>query len=50
MAADLRVRIAELKAQRSALPRSERKVISQRLQLVCDMLNWCETRAGYRVG
>jgi hypothetical protein len=48
VAAQLRVRIAELEGARAALPRSQGKAITQRLKMVRDMLKWCETRAGYR--
>lgn len=39
--------IAKLEAQRSALPRSERKPINQHLHTVRQLLAWCKTRAGY---
>lgn len=47
LARDLEARIAELKEQRAALPRSQRRPLNQRLHAAKQLLDWCKSRSGY---
>ena len=40
-------KIAELEAERSALPKSQRKAITAQLQSLRTTMRWCRSRAGY---
>ena len=39
--------IAQLEAERAALPRSERRPINKRIAMLRRHRDWCRTRAGY---
>ncbi|MEO7384911.1 MAG: hypothetical protein ABIU18_08260 [Novosphingobium sp.] len=39
--------IAELEAKRLTVPRSERRLLNERLHSLRELLAWCKTRAGY---
>lgn len=48
MAMKCRARLANLKERKAACrTRAERRSVNRQIHMVQDLLNWCETRAGY---